>query len=445
MTAPATILALDLGTSSFRSMLFRSSGRVVSGSLKSVRVAQREQGVLDAVQAAEAVEKLIDATLTASPAITCVSMSCFWHSMVGIDPQGVPVTPLYLWSDGRSAPDAQSLRNELDQKLVHSSTGAAVHPTFWPAKLRWLQRTDAALWKAAVVWLSFGDYLQLRWLGRAQTSLSMASATGLFNQEHLTWDADMLRTVGIEPSMLPPIVDLSMPAFELRSGYASRWPALRRAAWLPAVGDGACSNLGVGAVGPDRWAITVGTSAAARVILRHTPRPVPSGLWMYRLDGERGVIGGALNNGGNVYQWLRQTFRLPRPRELEELLLQRPRGVHGLTVDPSLFGDRSPNWPLHARGSISGLTGQTTSVDIAQALLEATADRIADIARLLEVVVGTPRSIVATGAAMVRSVAWRRMLEQSLGREVTPSPVRESSLRGAAALAGEWLKRHQNR
>ena len=272
----------------------------------------------------------------------------------------------------------------------------------------------------------------------------MASATGLFDQKHLTWDADMLRAVEIEPSKLWPIIDLSTPALELQTGYASRWPALRRAAWLPAVGDGACSNLGVGAVGPNQWAITVGTSAAARVILSRTLRTVPAGLWTYRIDAERWVIGGALNNGGNLYQWLQETLRLPRGAQLEQVLLQRSRGAHGLTVDPSLFGDRSPDWPLDARGSISGLTGQTTPVDIAQALLEAAADRIAEIARLLEVAVGAPRTIVATGGAMVQSAAWRRMLEQSLGCDVTPSPVRESSLRGAAALAGEWMLRHQN-
>jgi sugar (pentulose or hexulose) kinase len=151
-----------------------------------------------------------------------------------------------------------------------------------------------------------------------------------------------------------------------------------------------------------------------------------------------------LNNGGNVYEWLRQTLRLPPTTELERILLERPRGAHGLIVDPSLFGERSPRWPLDAVGCISGLTGQTGPVDIAQALLEAVSDRVAEIARLMETALGPPSFVVGTGGAIVRSAAWRQMLKRSLGREVKPSPVRESSLRGAAALGSAWLSDHQN-
>jgi gluconokinase len=295
----------------------------------------------------------------------------------------------------------------------------------------------------AVAWLSFADYLHLRWFGQVRTSLSMASATGLFDQAQLSWDEPMARAAGIDPAVLPPIVDVDAPLTGPRSTYAARWRGLEGAIWLPPVGDGACSNLGAGAVGRDRWAITVGTSAAVRAVLHDPPERIPRGLWRYRLDAERAVLGGALNNGGNVYEWLRQTLRLPGRVDLERALLQRPHGIHGLTVDPSLFGERGPHWPLDARGSISGLTSRTTAVDITQALLEAVAARIAEIARLMEDALGPAASIVATGGAMERSAAWRRMLEQALGRAVTPATVQESSLRGAAIVATDWLERYQ--
>jgi gluconokinase len=152
------------------------------------------------------------------------------------------------------------------------------------------------------------------------------------------------------------------------------------------------------------------------------------------------VLGGALNNGGNVYEWLRQMLRLPAAAALEEELRERSWGNHRLTVDPSIFGERSPDWPLDASASIAGITARTSTVDIAQALLEAVAQRIAEIAGLMESALGPPTSIVATGGAMVRSAAWRGMLEHALGRPVAASKVRESSLRGAAQLAVEHLE-----
>ena len=50
--------------------------------------------------------------------------------------------------------------------------------------------------------------------------------------------------------------------------FARRWPALARVPWIPAVGDGVCSNVGAGAVRPDTAALMVGTSGALRVVRR---------------------------------------------------------------------------------------------------------------------------------------------------------------------------------
>jgi gluconokinase len=444
MSSLPLILALDLGTSSFRSMLFRADGRAVRGSLQAIAVPETAIGVMDPLLAAESVEELIDASSRQAAAmqlpIAIVAMSCFWHSLLGVSRSGEPVTPVYLWSDPRSAPDAADLRAELDCATVQTRTGSSLHPVFWPAKLRWLRRTSPDLWREADAWLSFGDYLYVRWLGRRQTSLSMASATGLMDQARMDWDDELLRASHLNAKTLPRIVSQPASGATLARGLDARWPALQSALWLPAVGDGACSNLGVGAVLPDRWAVTVGTSAAVRAVLRDLPTRLPAGLWQYRIDAERMVLGGALNNGGNVYEWLRQMLRLPAAAALEEELRERSWGNHRLTVDPSIFGERSPDWPLDASASIAGITARTSTVDIAQALLEAVAQRIAEIAGLMESALGPPTSIVATGGAMVRSAAWRGMLEHALGRPVAASKVRESSLRGAAQLAVEHLE-----
>ena len=132
---------------------------------------------------------------------------------------------------------------------MHARTGAALHPTFWPAKIRWIARTSPTVHDEVASWLSFGDYLLLRWFGRAQSSLSMASATGLMDQSRLTWDEAMVGAARVKTGTLPEIIAQPFPGIDIRDGYRGRWPALARARWLPAVGDGACSNLGVGAMG----------------------------------------------------------------------------------------------------------------------------------------------------------------------------------------------------
>ena len=73
----------------------------------------------------------------------------------------------------------------------------------------------------------------------------------------------------------------------LRDEHASRWPALAAVPWLTARGDGALANLGSDCRDPSRRALTVGTSAALRVVTRERPR-LARGLWCYLLDSDRG-------------------------------------------------------------------------------------------------------------------------------------------------------------
>src|SRR4029453_2764753 len=91
----------------------------------------------------------------------------------------------------------------------------------------------------------------------------------------------------------------------LRAPWDGRWPALRTAGWFPAIGGGAASNTGSDWVEPARVALNVGTSAAPRVVARDTPTP-PRGLWRYRVDRNRSVVGGATSEGGTVFPWCRR-------------------------------------------------------------------------------------------------------------------------------------------
>src|SRR5439155_455012 len=118
-----------------------------------------------------------------------------------------------------------------------------------------------------------------------------------------------------------------------------------RVPWVPAIGDGACSNVGAGAVGRDVAAIFLGASGAIRVLFETDDPPVVSGGWTYHLDARRVVAGGALSNGGNVIAWLRRAFPTVDPAALWRGSLDGD----GITALPLLAGDRSPTWNDAAR------------------------------------------------------------------------------------------------
>ncbi len=368
-------------------------------------------------------------------AVAAVGMSAFWHGLVAVDAGGGALGPAYLWSDTRAESEVPWLRRRLDPAEVHARTGAELHSSYWPAKLRWLSRSDPETFRDARRFVAPAQYVLLKLFGRLQGSVSMASATGLYDHATGDWDERLLDVVGVDPGRLPPAQD-DGPLEGPTGPYAGRWP-IGDAAWPPPVGDGAASNIGCGCADEDRAALMIGTSGALRVVGAGTPEPVP-GLWLYRVDERRFAMGAAFSNGGNVHEWLRRTLRWETDDESAEAKLAacRPDG-HGLTFVPHLAGERSPHWSPRARGAISGLTLNTHPVHVVRAALEGSAYPFADAYRKLRHATGRRPALVGTGGGLLRSPAWAQIFADVLGEPLTLSGVEEASARGAALLALE--------
>ena len=373
-----SVLALDIGSSSVRAQRFDEHGEP-EGELR-----QEQYDTTDPREIVTKCHKVLDGE---EPDGT----SCFAHSLVAVDERWRPLTPLLGWRDTRSADAADWLARRLDGEAVHARTGGFLHPSFWPAKLAWLAQVEPETFRDAAHFVSFSDFLR----GTPETSLSMASGTGLLDLTTNAWDAELLEALGLDAERLPRIVDQPV--------------------WLDAV----CSNLGAGCVGTTRAALMVGTSAALR-ILYETERPQPQpGLFLYRVDERRVIEGGALSDGGNLHHWLKETLAEGRTAVKDD---------HGLVVLPFLGGERSTGWDPHQTGAILGLTFETTPADIRRAALEGVGYRFAAVADLLPDV----EEIVATGGAMLKDREWVQIMADALARPVTLSCVEEASLRGAA-------------
>jgi gluconokinase len=415
------VLALDVGTSSVRARLYDERGLHVEGVEAQERYTgtRGHSGRLGEFDADELVAVARDAVAEArregAARVDAVAASCFWHSLVPVDSSGRAIGPVQTWRDVRAADEAEELGSLLGRRAVHGRTGAPLHPSFWPAKLLRLRRHEPELFGRAACFLSFSDYLLGRLAGSTRTSLSMASGTGLLELASGAWDADLLDAIGLGPERLPEISDE---------------PAAVEEPWFPALGDGACSNLGVGCVTPERAALMIGTSGAFRTVANERPAVRP-GLFVYRVDGRRWVQGGSISDGGNLHDWLERTLAETDTSGLAE---ETPDG-HGLTFLTLLGGERSPGWNARATGAVSGLTFRTEPRHIVQAALEGVAYRFAEIAELMPEV----REVVATGAALLANADWAQILADVLGRPVAMSGIEEGSARGAAVAALERL------
>ncbi len=444
-TEPAVLLGIDIGTSGVRAALFNENGQELPGaSAQKKRNLSTQTGLaeIDAEAALRLVAQTIDDLLVVSQLIPSkielISISCFWHSLVGVNSAGRAITPVLLWADTRSLNATAELRRRFDEREIHARTGCRFHPSYWPAKLLWLREQRTQFFQDVSLWLGLGEYLTLRLCGRSEASISMASATGLVNQRVCDWDLDFIGELKISPVTLPRLSLAGESLGQLNEEFMIRWPQLSNARIYPAIGDGAANNIGAGCHSRDKVALMVGTSGALRVLYQGEPPEVlPGALWCYRADGNRVVVGGALSDGGGLYRWLTDSLCFTEDStSLADALADMEPDSHGLTILPFWAGERSPGWTADARGAILGLTIQTQPAQILRAAMEAIAYRFASIWNVMQEL-APGAAIYASGNALQQSPVWVKILADVLNCPINLSGLREASMRGAALLALE--------
>jgi len=434
------VLALDLGTSALRVSLFDARARRVQGftTRRAHRVAAFADGAatLDARALFDAFcDALDELSAKLNFPIDAVAAASLAHNVLALDANNAPLTPAYLYSDTQNARAVAQLRATRAWTEIYARTGCPLHTSYLPARLAWLRETQPEIFARATQWVSLHEYFLLRLFGHARVSHSFAAWSGLLNHATLDWDAETLARVGVTRAQLSPVSSVYEGLRGLREPYATRWRELAKVAWLPAVGDGAAANLGSGCVDATRLAVTVGTSGAMRVILppARAAANLQNGLWLYRVDETDALVGGSLNNGGNVFEYFARILRLPARDALERALAALAPDAHGLTLLPFFAGERSPGYRGDARALVTGWKLGATPIELWRATLEAIAYRFAAIAELLRAV--TPaREFIASGAALEHSRVWTQILADVLGAPVTRSGEEAATARGAALI-----------
>jgi gluconokinase len=437
------VLAVDVGTSSVRAAVYDAAGRMLPRTYAAItyQVDTREPGEVssDAEMLFRLVGRVIDQALAAVQRrrveVLAVAMSCYWHSLVGLDAQGRPTTEVLTWADTRSTGQGNDLRSRADEHAYHQRTGCYFHASFWPAKLRWLGTERPQVLRKTQGWVSFAELCVQRWFGERRVSISMASGTGLFDPHTCRWDQASLDLAEIDAEKLSPVHEWDEAMSGLRPVFSRRWPALARVPWYLALGDGGLSNIGAGCVEDDRACAMVGTSAALRVVKEAGTLEIPWGTFAYRLDRRRWVLGGALSEGGNALQWIADAFGFKSPALLEAAIRSLPPDGHGLTVLPFWAGERSPNWRGDTRAAITGISLSTRPAHIARATMEAISYQFGYVFEAMMQTTSRPRLLVGSGGRLRHSPVWMQMLADVLGVIVRRSPEAEASARGAALLA----------
>ena len=426
------ILALDIGTTSTKGLLVDAWGGTHGLHTVGYQTSRPHPGHAeqDPVEILSAVRATI---ATLAPMDVDLVFSSAMHSLIGVDANGQPLTPMWTWADQRSGAIAAELRAGPDAEQLHARTGTPLHPMSPLCKIRYLRGAEPDLFRRIARFVSIKEYVIESLLGARCVDHSVASSTGLLDVPTREWNARALELAGIDASALSPLVPTT---HVLEDG-----PGKRRV--VVGATDGVLANLGVapeaGREGVRMACLTLGTSGAARLTV-DAPVLDPRGrLFCYVLDAKRHVIGGAVNNGGLVLRWLRDLFSIPETAAGTAAFMARvesvPLGAEGLLCIPELTGERYPSYRSTGGGRFHGLNVAHRAEHLQRAGIEGMMLAFAPlVAELEQQSGGAPLTEVRIGGGMFGWEFCRQLLADITGRRVRMPASVESSALGAARL-----------
>lgn len=442
------IMALDLGTTSCRCIIFDKNGRICSAAQKEFTQYFPQPGWVEhdaeeiwATQTGlmyEAMSK-IDITINEIAGIGITNQretTVLWDKETGR-----PVHKAIVWQCRRTAGYCDELKKLGMAEFFRSKTGLVLDAYFSATKLRWLLDNAAGARERAekgellfgtvdswIIWKLTGGKVHV-------TDYSNASRTMLFNIHTLKWDEEILRVLKIPQQILPEV----KPSSHVY-GYTDSKLFGREVPIAGAGGDQQCALFGQTCFERGEVKNTYGTGGFMLMNTGTAPVNSHNGLvttiaWgvdnkvEYALEGSIFVAGAAV-------QWLRDELGLIRDAAESEVLAKSVPDANGCYVVPAFVGLGAPYWDQYARGAIVGLTRGVNRNHIVRATLESIAYQVNDVLMAMQEDSGMPITSLRVDGGACDNDFLMQFQADILNTPVVRPYCIETTAMGAAYLAG---------
>ena len=442
------IMALDLGTTSCRCIIFDKNGRICSAAQKEFTQYFPQPGWVEqdaeeiwATQTGlmyEAMSK-IDITINEIAGIGITNQretTVLWDNETGR-----PVHKAIVWQCRRTAGYCDELKKLGMAEFFRSKTGLVLDAYFSATKLRWLLDNAAGVRERAekgkllfgtvdswIIWKLTGGKVHV-------TDYSNASRTMLFNIHTLKWDEEILRVLKIPQQILPEV----KPSSHVY-GYTDSKLFGREVPIAGAGGDQQCALFGQTCFERGEVKNTYGTGGFMLMNTGTAPVNSHNGLvttiaWgvddkvEYALEGSIFVAGAAV-------QWLRDELGLIRDAAESEVLAKSVPDANGCYVVPAFVGLGAPYWDQYARGAIVGLTRGVNRNHIVRATLESIAYQVNDVLTAMQEDSGMPITSLRVDGGACDNDFLMQFQADILNTPVVRPYCIETTAMGAAYLAG---------
>lgn len=451
--AASLLLGLDIGTTGVKSLLLKPNGAVVATHVEEYPLLLPKPGWAEQdaetwwIATAKACRALMEKASVKPGDVAGISFSGQMHGLVCLDADDKPLRPAILWCDQRTTAECRAITRKIGLKRLLKTVGNPALEGFTLPKILWVKKQEPAVYRRTRLMLLPKDFVRYRMTGRAAIDVSDAAGTIALDIEKKVWAAPLLRELGVDPALLPEVVDSVALAGTLTAEAAKAMGLTEGVPVVAGGADNACAAVGNGITREGLVAVSIGTSGTVIAPTRRTLRD-PKGrahTFNHAVPNLWYVMGVMLSAGGSL-RWWRDEFGGAEKavaagtgedpyaligREAERV----PPGCEGAVWLPYLTGERTPHCDANARATLFGLTARHTRGHAFRAVMEGVAFGLRDSLEIIRGMKIPVKEIRLTGGG-ARSPLWRQIQADVFGQEVTVLRGNEGPAFGAAILAG---------
>jgi len=302
-------------------------------------------------------------------------------------------------------------------------------------RFKWMEKHEPSVMEKAVKFLTVEDYVNYKLCGAVATDYSMAATTALIRQEDFCWSDKIISDVGVDKSLLPPMLLGGTPLGDVLPSVAKETGLSESTKVVLGGHDFIVASFIMG-IKPDEllditgtWEMVIGVTGNVKNIpladIYCVDPHVVKDMWCpfeATISGDMmewmvGYLGGDWN-------------------AVMKAVEESPLGARGCSFLPHYSGGHAPRVEPTSLGAFIGMSNALGRGDTARAVLEGlnykTYEMVNAIKRTLE---SDVRAIIAAGGA-VKNPLWMQMKTDILGVPIEVPALYEATPLGAAALAG---------
>ncbi|MBQ6702371.1 MAG: hypothetical protein IJN17_05390 [Clostridia bacterium] len=436
----AFYLAVDLGTTGCRSIIFDEKLNIMGSSYEEYGLITPKEGFVE-----QKAELWWELTLkTAEKAIECsdvdpgeiygISISSQGITLVPVDRELNPLCNALNWLDMRATEERDLIEKDFGGREIFYHTGKKNTPAYTLPKLLWIKKNCPEIFDRAYKFLMPMDYLIAKLTGECVTDYSMASGTLFYDIKNGCWSKKILEKYGIDEDKLPIIKASGSCVGKVKKEIIEKLKLNENCIVAVGAQDQKCAAYGAGL---DEKTVTVSLGTAAAITKEwgiYAPEKCEDIPWSSYTSRDKWVTEGVIGTAGTSLRWLRDlVFKNEKYSVVDKEASEAIERGSSVMFFPYLSGPNCPEYYKESCGVFYGLGLASNRGDMAAAVMEGIAFRIRTLLKAMDVNTDDCRLVLFGGGA--KGKLWPQIIADVTGMEIQIPSTEEAASAGAAVLA----------